>query len=94
MRTQFFAFLLDQFFAGFPFSAAPVRGPRQLVAQHIQLNFQTEQCLEDPVVQIARNAAAFGFHGPRRQVAQKKYILQRRAQRAGRFAPASGGRPC
>src|SRR5882757_7840255 len=34
-----------------------------LLAEHVELNFEAEQGLEDAVVEVAGNAAAFGLNG-------------------------------
>src|SRR6185437_5641271 len=62
---------------------------RQFAAQNAELNIQTQQRLQYPVVEVARNAAALRFHRPRAETAQQKHILQRHIQVANNaFEPA------
>ena len=51
-----------------------------LLAQHSELNIQAQERLQDTVVQIARDAASLGFHGPRSEVTQEKNVLEWRPQ--------------
>src|SRR5437762_2923894 len=46
--------------------------------QHIQLNLDAQQRLQNAIVQVARNAAALRFDSARTQVPQQKNIFERR----------------
>src|ERR1700730_940683 len=45
--------------------------------QHVELNFDTQQRLQNTVMQVARDTAALPFNGPRPQVPQQKDIFHR-----------------
>src|SRR5579863_5789610 len=76
--TQFFAFLLNRFLQSFQLLTCLLRGPRELVAQDVELDIEAEQGLENAVVEVARDAAALGFDGAGAQVAHQEDVLQRR----------------
>ena len=50
-----------------------------LAPQHIQLDLDAQQRLQNSVVQIARNSRPFRLDRAHPQVPQQKYVLQRRA---------------
>src|SRR5260370_42010249 len=67
-------------------------GMRQPAAQHIKLDFDAEERLKDPVVEIAGDAAAFAFDGAYAQAAQHKQILEWRGPNRGHPPEAPGAR--
>ncbi len=56
---------------------------RCLFSEHIELNLETEQGLQDAVVEIAGDTAAFGLDGAGAQVTKEKDVLERGADVAG-----------
>jgi hypothetical protein len=52
------------------------RGGRKTAAQYVELNLDAEERLEDSVVEIAGNPAAFRFDGASAQVPQKKDVFK------------------
>src|SRR5450432_3052377 len=59
-----------------------LRGGCGLPAQHVHLNLDAEQRLQDAVVEVAGDAAAFGFDGAGAHMAQQKDVFQRGANMA------------
>jgi hypothetical protein len=55
-----------------------IRRGRDTAAEDVQLDFDAEKGLENPVVKVASDAAAFCFDGAGAQVPQKKDVFERR----------------
>src|SRR4029077_4064318 len=53
---------------------------REFPAQHIKLDLKAQQGLQDTIVKVARNAAAFGLDRAGPQMAQQENIFKRRPQ--------------
>src|SRR6266700_2658821 len=53
-----------------------LRRGRSSSPQNVQLDFDAQECLKYPVVQVARNAAAFGLDGAGAQVPQEEDVLK------------------
>jgi hypothetical protein len=56
--------------------------------EDIQLDFDAEERLEDPIVEVARNSRALGFNGASAQMTQKEKILE-----GGRNMPGDAFEP-
>src|SRR6266478_5065340 len=57
-------------------SDGQLRRGRGLSAQNVELDFDAKERLKYPIVEVARNAAAFGLDGAGTQMPQKKDVLQ------------------
>ena len=59
------------------------RRGHHIAAQHVELDLDAEQRLQDAVVQVAGDAAAFSFDGAGAKMAQQKDIFKRGTHVAG-----------
>src|ERR1700749_959221 len=60
-----------------------LRGGGDLFAEDVELDFEAKQGLEDAVMEVAGDAAAFGLDGTGAQVAEQKDVFQGGADVAG-----------
>ena len=80
--AELFAFLADGFLEVGELGGGLLGGLRELAAKDIELDIEAEKSLEDAVVQIAGDAAAFGFDGAGAEIAQKEDVFEWRAEMA------------
>src|ERR1700730_969728 len=75
--AKFIPLLLDHSVQIRQFRTHLVGRLRQFATQDTELDVQTEQGLEYPVVKVSRNSAALRFNGSSLQTAQEKEVLER-----------------
>src|SRR5690349_14429644 len=78
--AQFLGFVAHGVLQGAQLGGHLFGGVRQAAAEDVELDLDAEQSLENAVVEVAGDAAAFAFDGAHAQAAEQEQIFERRAK--------------